>query len=109
MKRFLISAVAMVLVAGMGCWSFAYETDFDDLNAFDRSLPAWKLGRGLVNMVSGPHEIAAHVANATINGGYNGAYESGWWGHIAGSVNGMIAGTLDRRCRCGEKNHYGVC
>jgi hypothetical protein len=94
MKRFLISAVAIVLVLGMGCWSFAYETDFDDLNAFDRSLPAWKLGRGIVNMISGPHEVAAHIANAAIDGGYNGAYESGWWGHIAGSVNGIIAGTI---------------
>jgi len=94
MNRFLISAVATVLVIGMSCWSFAYETDFDDLNSFDRSLPAWKLGRGVVNMASGPHELFTHISNAAINGAYNGAYESGFHGHMAGTINGMIAGTL---------------
>lgn len=94
MKRFLISALVTVLVVGTACWSLAYETDFDDLQAFDRSLPAWKLGRGLVNIISGPHEFCAHVSNAAIDGAYNGAYESGFYGHIAGSLNGFIAGSV---------------
>jgi putative exosortase-associated protein (TIGR04073 family) len=94
MRRFLISTLAIVLVVGMGCWSFAYETDFDDLQNFDRSLPAWKFGRGIVNMISGPHEVAAHASNAAINGAYNGAYESGFYGQFAGGLNGLIAGTF---------------
>ena len=44
-----------------GCWSLAYETDFDDVEPFDRSLPAWKLGHSLVNMISGPLEFCAHA------------------------------------------------
>ncbi len=93
MKKFLILAVAMVLLIGISCWSFAFETDFDDLNNFDRCLPAWKLGRGFVDLISGPHELATHFANSAINGAYVGSYESGCWGNIAGSLNGMIAGT----------------
>ena len=33
------------MTLAIACSSFGYETDFDDLKRFDRSLPAWKLGR----------------------------------------------------------------
>ena len=53
MKRTLTATTAVVILTlVITCLSFAYETDFDDLKRFDRSLPAWKLGRGVVNIIS---------------------------------------------------------
>jgi hypothetical protein len=87
-------ALAAVLVAVVGGKALAFETDFDDLKHFDRSLPAWKLGRGVVDVLSGPHELFAHMTNAAIDGGYYGAYDDGLQGFMAGSANGFIAGSL---------------
>jgi hypothetical protein len=92
MKRVFILTIATALVTGMCCWALAYETDFDDIHQFDRSLPAWKLGRGVVNVLSGPHEFFTAMTNNGIKGAYEGAYQSGLHGSIAGATNGVIAG-----------------
>jgi len=88
--RFAVAAILVVVIGGTAC---AFETDFDDLKEFDRSLPAWKFGRGVVNILSGPHELFTHMTNAAIDGGYYGAYDGGLQGYIAGSTNGLIAGS----------------
>ncbi len=93
MKQVFTAAIALILVVGIGCCTFAYETDFDDLRRFDRNLPGWKLGRGITNMMSGPHELFTHVTNSAIKGAYYGAYDGGFHGHLSGSINGFIAGT----------------
>jgi putative exosortase-associated protein (TIGR04073 family) len=93
MKKFFITAMAAILIMGIGCWSFAYETDFDDLNQANRNLPSWKFGRGIVNMLSFPHELLSNVANGAIQGAKTGAYYDGLYGYMAGSLNGFIAGT----------------
>lgn len=94
MKKLLTTAIAVILVMGMGCWAFAYETDFDDLQRFDRSLPAWKLGRGFVNLLTAPQELVSNITNNAINGAYQGAYDGGLHGYMAGSLNGFIAGSI---------------
>ena len=94
MKTFPATATALVLVIGICSWSFAYETDFDDLNRFERNLPAWKLGRGITNIASAPHEIIANMTNNAIKGAYKGAYDGGLFGYLAGSANGYIAGAV---------------
>jgi hypothetical protein len=81
-------------VLGTGCFAGAYETDFDDLNKFDRSLPAWKFGRGVVNVFSAPVEIISNMTNYAIDGSYYGAYDGALQGYIAGATNGMIAGSI---------------
>lgn len=92
MKRLFATAATLVLVMGMACWSFGFETDFDDLRRFDRNLPGWKLGRGVTNILAAPHEFFAHTTNNAINGAYTGAYYDGLQGYLAGSLNGFIAG-----------------
>jgi hypothetical protein len=93
MKRFFITATAAILILGIGCWSFAYETDFDDLQRLDRNLPSWKFGRGIVNILSFPHELISNMTNGAIQGAYTGSYYDGLYGYVAGSLNGFIAGT----------------
>lgn len=93
MKIVLTTTVALAMVMTLASLGPAYETDFDDLREFDRNLPGWKLGRGVVNIISGPHELITHVTNNAIKGAYHGAYDGGLQGYLAGSVNGMIAGT----------------
>lgn len=93
MKKFFTTAMAAILVLGIGCWSFAYETDFDDLHQLDRNLPTWKFGRGIVNMLSFPHEVLANATNGAIQGAQTGSYYDGLYGYMAGSLNGFIAGT----------------
>jgi hypothetical protein len=92
MRKLVTTAMAAVLVLGLSCWCFGYETDFDDLQAFDRNLPGWKFGRGVVNILSAPHEFFAHTTNNAIKGAYNGSYNDGLHGYLAGSLNGFIAG-----------------
>jgi putative exosortase-associated protein (TIGR04073 family) len=94
MKKFLLITTAAILMASMSCLSFAYETDFDDLNRFDRNLPAWKFGRGVVNVLFAPQELLANMTNNGINGEYYGAYSEGINGSMAGALNGLIAGTF---------------
>lgn len=93
MKNFSATVLLTILVVGIGSWAFSDETHFDDLRKFDRSLPAWKFGRGVVNILSGPHELFASMTNNAISGAYNGAYGGGFHGYIAGSLNGFIGGT----------------
>jgi hypothetical protein len=92
MRKLIITAMATALMLGIACWSFAYETDFDDLQNFDRNLPGWKLGRGVVNILSAPHEFLANITNNAIKGAYKGSYYDGLQGYFAGSLNGFIAG-----------------
>ncbi len=92
MKRILTATIAVALMLVITCLSFAYETDFDDLKRFDRSLPAWKLGRGVVNIISAPYELWVNVTNSMIDGAYVGAYDGALQGYLAGTGNGFIAG-----------------
>jgi len=94
MKRTLTASAVVILTLVITCLSFAYETDFDDLKRFDRNLPAWKLGRGVVNILSGPHELFTNIGNEMINGAYVGAYDGALQGYLAGAGNGFVAGTL---------------
>ena len=97
MKNLSIALLAAIFVLGTVCFSFAYETDFDDLRRFDRTLPAWKLGRGVVNVLSAPYEMIATMTNASVDGAYYGAYDGGLQGYLAGSTNGLIAGESGER------------
>jgi putative exosortase-associated protein (TIGR04073 family) len=92
MRALLTAFTALVLVVTIGGWSQAFETDFDDLHHFDRDLPAWKFGRGVVNVLSGPRELLTHITNNSIKGAYEGAYQGSLGGYLAGSTNGAIAG-----------------
>ncbi|MBI4966135.1 MAG: hypothetical protein HY913_22840 [Desulfomonile tiedjei] len=94
MKRIVTLAMALALTAAMGSWCLAYETDFDDLRRFDRNLPGWKLGRGIVNILGAPNELFSNITNGAIDGMYWGAYDEGFQGAVGGSLNGMIAGTF---------------
>jgi hypothetical protein len=90
MKKPLIAAVILIMLTAH--WAVAWETDFDDLRKFDRSLPMWKLGRGFTNLIGFPQELMANMVNSAIDGQYNGAYSEGFWGSMMGAVNGYIAG-----------------
>jgi hypothetical protein len=92
MKKLVTTAMAAVLVLGVACWCFGYETDFDDLRQFDRSLPCWKLGRGVVNILSAPRELYINMLDNAMKGADNGAYYGGLHGYVMGSLNGFIAG-----------------
>ncbi|MFH0824161.1 MAG: hypothetical protein V2B18_15525 [Pseudomonadota bacterium] len=92
MKKIATLTLALTMAIGLAGWSAAQETDFDDLYAFDRSLPGWKFGRGVVNLLSGPYELLTNMTNEAIKGAYKGAYSEGLHGYVAGSTNGMIAG-----------------
>jgi len=94
MKKACILGATIILAFVHVSVALAYETDFDDLRKFDRSLPAWKFGRGVVNIMAGPYELLTTMTNAMINGQYNGSYDNGLWGSMAGSMNGFIAGTF---------------
>lgn len=93
MKQIFTAAITFSLIMVIGCCAFAYETDFDDLGRFDRNLPAWKFGRGVTNMMSGPYELLTHMTNNAIKGAYHGSYDGGFKGNISGALNGFIAGT----------------
>ncbi len=95
MRKAMTASIAVVLVLLITCLSFAFETDFDDLKRFDRSLPSWKLGRGVVNVVSGPYELYANIVDSMINGSYVGAYDGALQGYLAGAGNGFIAGAVN--------------
>jgi hypothetical protein len=92
MKRLSTLILAGLLILSLGGATLAYETDFDDLHRFDRNLPTWKLGRGVTNMCSLPHEVFSNMANEAINGNMVGAYGEGMFGSFAGALNGYIAG-----------------
>ena len=93
MNKTILAALTMLLTLMMVSGSFGYETDFDDLNRFDCSLPPWKFGRGVVNLLSMPHEVFTNMTNEAIKGAYVGAQDGALPGYIAGTTNGMIAGT----------------
>ncbi|HMK34366.1 MAG TPA: hypothetical protein VK463_04810 [Desulfomonilaceae bacterium] len=92
MKRFTTIITTAILLAATASLCFAFETDFDDLQRFDRTLPGWKLGRGVVNILGAPQELFANMTNNAINGNYYGAYDEGMYGSWAGAMNGYIAG-----------------
>jgi hypothetical protein len=92
MKKSCFATVVVILLVSMVSWAIAFETDFDDLRAYDRSLPGWKLGRGLGNIISGPQEIFANATNGAIEGQYAGAYSEGLNGAMFGAANGFVAG-----------------
>jgi putative exosortase-associated protein (TIGR04073 family) len=92
MKKVFTAATALILALAIVGTGFAFETDFDDLNKFERNLPGWKFGRGIVNIVMAPLELITHTTNNAIKGGYWGAYDGGAKGWVAGSTNGFIAG-----------------
>jgi hypothetical protein len=92
MNRFATAAATLILIVGMACWSFAFETDFQDVNQFDTNLPGWKFGRGVANIVGGPNEFFTAVTNNAIKGAWQGAYSEGLPGYLGGSLNGGIAG-----------------
>jgi putative exosortase-associated protein (TIGR04073 family) len=92
MRKLLFAAVAALLVLSFAGRSPAYETDFDDLQRFDRNLPSWKFGRGVSNIVGGPAELFTSVTNNALEGAYYGAYDEGVQGAVAGSFNGFVAG-----------------
>lgn len=92
MRRFAILALTTLLLVSLAGWSCAQETDFDDLRRHDRNLPGWKLGRGLTNLVSGPHELLTNMINGAIKGAYWGSYSEGVHGYLAGSANGIVGG-----------------
>lgn len=94
MKKLLIISTALLLTLAMASVSAAFETDFDDLHKFDRSLPAWKFGRGVTNILTAPYELIANTTNEAIAGSYEGAYDGGLQGSLAGGFNGFIAGTF---------------
>ncbi len=94
MKKMLIIHAAVLIALAMVSATWAFETDFDDLQKFDRSLPAWKFGRGITNIFTAPYELVVNPTNEAIQGGYHGAYDNGLQGWIAGSFNGFIAGTF---------------
>jgi putative exosortase-associated protein (TIGR04073 family) len=96
MRKLLIIHTAVLLALAMVSLSAAatFETDFDDLHKFDRSLPAWKFGRGLTNFFTGPYEFLANTTNEAIAGSYEGAYDGGLQGSFAGGFNGFIAGAF---------------
>jgi len=90
MKKRLIAAVILIILTAS--WAVAWETDFDDLRKFDRTLPGWKLGRGFCNLLAFPYELFINMSNFAIDGQYNGAYDNGLWGSLMGPLNGAIAG-----------------
>lgn len=94
MKKTLMLTIVLVLALGAGYQALAYETDFDDIQEFDRNLPSWKFGRGVTNILSGPHELLTHMSNNAIKGAYKGAYEGGLHGYLCGATNGFIAGIV---------------
>jgi len=94
MKKLLIIKTALILALAMASFSAAFETDFDDLHKFDRSLPAWKFGRGVTNILTAPYEFWVNMSNEAIAGSYEGAYDGGLEGSLAGGLNGFIAGTF---------------
>lgn len=108
MKRFLLTVFVVILVMGMGCFAFAFETDFDDLKRYDRSLPAWKFGRGVVNFISAPVDIIATATNSAIDGAYYGAYDGALQGYIAGSTNGLIAGSITGTYKAAKRATTGL-
>ncbi len=92
MKAAWKAVITLVLCLSLVGLAQAFETDFDDIERFDRSLPAWKFGRGIVNILSGPREFCTHMSNNAIKGAYVGAYDGSLQGYIAGATNGYIAG-----------------
>lgn len=92
MKTIAAAFMTLAFTVCIGGWCFAFETDFDDLNRFDRNLPGWKLGRGITNILFAPNELFAHTTNNAIKGAYAGAYDGGLHGYMAGSLNGFLAG-----------------
>ncbi len=108
MKNLSLALLAAILLMGTVCPSFAYETDFDDLRRFDRTLPAWKFGRGVVNVLSAPYEMIATVTNASADGAAYGAYDGGLQGYLAGSTNGFIAGSIDGSYRAAKRLTTGL-
>jgi hypothetical protein len=93
MNKTLLTALTLLLTLMMLTSSWSFESDFDDLNRFDQSLPAWKFGRGVVNLISLPNELFTNMTNESIKGAYVGAQDGALTGYFAGSANGMIAGT----------------
>jgi putative exosortase-associated protein (TIGR04073 family) len=93
MKPFIVFASLIISFLVFSPQVGAYETDFQDLQEFDRNLAGWKLGRGISNIIWGPYELLAQVTNNSINGAYNGAYDGGLQGYLAGSLNGAVAGS----------------
>ena len=92
MKTPIIAIVALIVVMGLAGFAHAFETDFDDINQFDRNLMWWKFGRGVTNVLSGPYELFTEMGNNAIHGAYVGAYDGSLQGYMAGSANGYIAG-----------------
>jgi hypothetical protein len=108
MSKTLAALIGLILVVGIGSSSWAFETDFDDLQRFDRNLPGWKFGRGIVNMISAPDELFTAMTNNAIKGAYYGAYDGGVKGYLGGSTNGMIAGIFPGTTRMLRRFTLGV-
>jgi putative exosortase-associated protein (TIGR04073 family) len=106
MRKF-IPILAMLMCFGTNA-CIAFETDFDDLKRFDRSLPFWKLGRGVVNVLGGPQELLATMTNNAIKGSYYGSYDEGLYGSMAGSVNGYIGGFFPGLARAVKRMTTGA-
>ncbi len=92
MKTLTVCAIAAMLICAMGVSAMAYDTEFEDVHEFDRSLPWWKLGRGFSNVLAGPHELWTSMTNEAIKGARKGSYKGGLHGYMSGSLNGYIAG-----------------
>lgn len=72
--------------------SNASESDEACVSRLESS--AWKLGRGITNIVSAPYELYACMTNSAIEGAYEGSYIGGFSGYMTGAMGGYLAGSV---------------
>ncbi|MGC8660387.1 MAG: hypothetical protein ACP5U1_15080, partial [Desulfomonilaceae bacterium] len=55
---------------------------------------AWKMGRGITNIVFSPCQLFSVMTDLATKGAYEGSYGSGFRGYVSGAIQGYLAGSV---------------
>ena len=89
--EFLV-VVLIIATYGVVDVSDGLEDDPEPVSRLECS--AWKLGRGITNILFAPYQLYAGMTNSAVEAAYEGSFSGGLPGYISGATAGYVAGSI---------------
>ncbi|MGC8602671.1 MAG: hypothetical protein ACP5VS_03160 [Desulfomonilaceae bacterium] len=93
-KRILMLLVAALIMVSVALADTPKITQCNQEPVSRLENSAWKLGRGITNVLFAPYQLLAGMTNSAIEGAYEGSFSKGLPGYISGATAGYVAGSL---------------
>ncbi|MDR3605591.1 MAG: hypothetical protein P4L38_13250 [Syntrophaceae bacterium] len=92
--RTLEFLVVALIIAAYGVVDVSNGSECNQEPVSRLECSAWKLGRGITNILFAPCELYAGMTNSAVEAAYEGSYSGGLPGYISGAVAGYVAGSI---------------